>query len=174
MRSFSWVIALLLLCACHPLPEVPLNQQLWRLDGPWVSPPGSSARKARATILVFRSGHEFVEFHCWLIEQPDSTLYISSEDPHVMIAGQWVQEKSAIKATRRSIARSQPFKGPRDPLCDQARLDFRISGNSVTGNAGADKPGTYSVVTRLVAPTFESWVKEARSSPVRCSSTPDA
>lgn len=160
--------ALLFLAACHREPSVPINVQLWRADGPWVDAKESRARKARATILAFRSDHEFVEFHGWLIEQPDSTLYLSSTDPHVMIVGRWEQRGSDVKATRSKVARSQPFRGPRDPLCDPSKLEFQVSGNSVIGNAGGTGPGAYSVVTRLVAPTFESFVKEARESPMSC------
>jgi hypothetical protein len=160
--------ALLFLAACHREPSVPINVQLWRADGPWVSAKESSARKARATILVFRSDHEFVQFHGWLIEQPDSTLYLSSTDPYVMIVGRWEQRGSSVMATHSKIARSQPFRGARDPLCDPAQLRFQVSGNSVIGNAGVMGTGAYSVVTRFVAPTFESYVKEARQSPMSC------
>jgi hypothetical protein len=158
-----FAVALLLL-ACHSAPSVPVNQQLWRTDGPWVQPASNNpARKARATILVFRSDHEFVELHCWLIEQPDTTLYISSTDPRVMIVGRWEQRGSQIEATRQRIAH-----GAKDPLCKEKQIAFRISGTSVIGNAGGAGPGSYSVVTRLVAPDFEFYVKEARESPVTC------
>jgi hypothetical protein len=137
--------ALLFLAACHREPSVPINVQLWRADGPWVSTKESSARKARATILVFRSDHEFV-----------------------MIVGRWEQRGSSVMATHSKIARSQPFRGARDPLCDPTQLRFQVSGNSVIGNAGVMGTGAYSVVTRFVAPTFESYVKEARQSPISC------
>ena len=36
---------------------------------------------------------------------------------------------------------------------------------SISGNAGGSQEGLYSPVTRLVAPDFEFYVKEARQSP---------
>ena len=145
---------------------VPVNVQLLRFDGPWVQ--AKSVRMARSTIIVFRSDQEFVEFHCWLIEQPDTTLYISSTDPHVTIVGKWTQYREEIRATRKSIARSVPFAGPTDPLCAEKSMTFRISGTSVIGNAGGARSGAYTVVTRFVAPLFESYVKEARASSDKC------
>jgi hypothetical protein len=119
--------------------------------------------------VVFREiDREFVEYHCWLIEQPDETLYISAPDPHVVIVGQWSKRWGEITTTRQRIARSNPFRGARDPLCDEPKITFRISGNSVIGNAGGTGDGIYSPVTRLVAPAFEMDVRQARNSTVTC------
>lgn len=151
-------------------PVVPLNTQLWRIDAEWVTPPGASVRTAPATILVFRSGGEFVELHCQLIEQPDSTVYIMSGGQFIAAVGKWTQKGDTITATREKIGENiaKPFAGGVHPLCRHAQLTFRITGQSVSGSAGEKTPGTYAPVTRLVAPDFESYVKEAKNSPVTC------
>ncbi len=139
---------------------------LWKLDSPWISPSRDNpVRTAQATLLIFRSNGEFVEDHCELIEQPDGTVYILSKSAHVTAVGRWEQRRSIIHARRQSIARTVGIPLPKDPLCE-AELSFQISGNSVVGTLGLG--GSYSPVARLVAPDFESFVKRARSSPVRC------
>ncbi len=170
MKHLAFAAVAVMLVTCSRGPAVPVERLLWRLDRPWAAPAvgGGNVRKAPATILGFRPDHEFVELHCWLVERPDESVYIVSSSPHVMIVGRWTQDGSEIRATRQSIARSTPFNGPRDPLCAQGQLTFRVTGNSVEGNAGEPTPGIYSPVTRLVSPDFESYVKDARNSPVTC------
>ncbi len=159
--------------ACHrDVPDVPLGQLLWRLDAAWGIPPnaaGRSIRTAPATIVAFRSDGEFVELHCWLIEQPDTTVYISSAAPRVAVVGRWKQRDHDIDVSRTNIARTAHVSDSRtDPLCEHAQLTFRVLGNSVSGNTGSMRAGVYSPVTRLVSPDFESYVSEAKRSPVTC------
>jgi len=164
------VLALTLL-ACGRTPPAPVNTMLLRLDAPWLYPSadaGSRVRTAPATIVVFRASTEYVELHCWLIEHPDETLYISSREPRVVVLGSWKQKRSELQVTRTRVARSVPVNAPVDPLCSESHLTFRITGNSVTGNAGESGEGSYSPVTRLVSPDFESYVDQARRSPVTC------
>lgn len=74
-------------CACHRSPPVTVNTVLLRLDAPWTYPSPEADRRVRtapATIATFRAGGEFVELHCWLIEQPDETLYIASRNSRVV------------------------------------------------------------------------------------------
>jgi hypothetical protein len=169
MPARKAVIAfVLIVIACgRRAPEVPENKLLLRIDGSWRDA-GNSIRTASATILAFRSGGDFVEYHGWLLERPDTTLYLASGRPRVVIVGTWEQKDSEIKAKRRRVARSTPFRGARDPLCDQGPLTFRVSGNSVVGSAGEGRPGTYSPVTRLVTPDFEYAVSEAKKSQLTC------
>ncbi len=159
------VFVFLLCLACRRPPAVPLDRQLWRVDGPWKEV-GNSLRTAPATILVFRGSHEFVELHCTLIERPDATVYILARAPRIAVVGQWTQRASEIDARRSRVARMPRLNVPKDPVCEEARLTFRISGNSVSGNAG-----TYSPITRLVAPEFETFVNAARQSAVTCGGT---
>jgi hypothetical protein len=44
-----------------------------------------------------------------------------------------------------------------------------VSGNSLIGDTSGGSAGTYSPVTRLVAPDFESYVDRAREAGVNCS-----
>jgi hypothetical protein len=145
---------------------------LLRLDSPWTEAMQDGGRKIRvapATVIVFRTKEEYVELHCRLIEQPDETLYIYSRTPRVVsVLGRWKQKDSKIEAVRKRVARSVPFSAPIDPLCAEARLTFKISGNSVLGNASGLGEGMYAPVTRLVAPDFESYVDQARRSPITC------
>ncbi|MGZ7079355.1 MAG: hypothetical protein ACXVJT_08095 [Thermoanaerobaculia bacterium] len=162
------VLALTLL-ACGRTPPAPVNTMLMRLDAPWMYPSaaaGRSIRTAPATIVVFRASGEYVELHAWLLEHPDETLYISSREPRVAVLGTWKQKRAAIEITRTRVARTVAVNAPVDPLC--APVSLRISGNSVTGNAGGSGDGIYSPVTRLVSPDFESYVDQARRSPVTC------
>jgi hypothetical protein len=138
---------------------------LWRVDQ-WTAA-GPSVRVATATILTFRSSGEFVELHCRVIERPDTTVYIASDAPRIVMVGTWTREDDEITAKRTHVKRPSPFSGPRDPFCDET-LRFRISGQSVTGQAGEATPGTYSPVTRLVMPEFEGYAEDARNSGAAC------
>lgn len=160
----SAVILMTLACSRTPVPR---DRPLWRVEGQWVTPRDASVRTALATIIVFRSSGEFVEVHCRLIEQPDTTVYIASTGSRVVSAGHWKQEGARVTATRQKVFRSAGSKG-REPLCDQARLEFHVDANSVIGQAGAFAP-----VTRLVSPDFESYVNEAKRSSITCSSAGD-
>lgn len=168
MKRFVFVC--LLVAACSREAKVPLDTQLWRLDAEWMTPQGASVRTAPATILVFRSSGEFVEVHCQLIEQADQTVYIRSGAQYISAVGKWKQDGSKIRATREKIGEriATPFSGGVHPLCRHADLTFEISGNTVSGSAGEKTPGTYAPVTRLVAPDFESYVNDAKRSPITC------
>lgn len=163
------ILATLLLAGCGrtPVPTVPV----WQLEGPWEVPPKemrSKARVAPAAILVFRESGEFVELHCRVIEQPDATLYISRRDPRVAAVGVWKQRFSTIRATRHRVARTIPFRGAKDPLCENPELRFKIAGGSVIGRLGPGPEASYSTLDRLVAPDFDSYFDQARRSPVTC------
>ncbi|HSP16523.1 MAG TPA: hypothetical protein VLV78_17395 [Thermoanaerobaculia bacterium] len=159
-------VAIVLLAACKRNP-VPTDRQLWRIEGEWVTPRDANVRTVLATIVVFRSSGEFVERHCRLIEQPDTTVYIASTGPQVVAVGVWKQSGAVVTATRQKILRSARVAGP-EPLCDHPHLTFRVEGNVVSGESG-----TYAPVTRLVAPDFESYVNEAKRSSVTCTSASD-
>lgn len=162
------ILALILLAGCHRY-EVPLGQWLWRLDGTWTTPPNHrEIRIAPATIIVFRPDHEYVELHCWVIERADETVYIATNSPRITVVGEWQQNGSRIAATRKSVGVTARFSGSTTPYC--APLTFLLSGKSVTGDATGKGEGLYAPVTRLVAPDFEYYVKEARSSPSKCPS----
>ena len=168
MKRFFFLC--LFLAACSHRARVPLDTQLWRLDAPWLTPPGANVRTAPATILVFRTSGEFVELHCQLIEQPDQTVYIRSGGQFISAVGKWTQNGDRIEAERQKIGESiaKPFAGGVHPLCKPAGLTFDIAGNTVSGSAGEQTTGTYAPVTRLVAPDFESYVNEAKRSPITC------
>ncbi len=153
--------------ACSGTP-VPKDRPLWYIEGQWVTPRDANVRTALATIIVFRSSGEFVEYHCRLIEQPDATVYIASTGSRVVSVGRWKQEGGRVTATRQKVFRSAGRSSGREPLCDQPQLEFHVDGNSVSGPAG-----TYAPVTRLVAPDFESYVNEAKRSSITCSSGSD-
>jgi hypothetical protein len=157
-------IAALLLAACHRY-KVPREQFLLRLDGPWQTPAsmrGVRIRSAPATIIYFRDDHEYFELHFTAIEQNDATLYISENLPRASAIGKWTQDGETIHVTRERISRRDVGKF----LCPP--LTLHISGYSVTGNAGAKSEGTYAAVTRLVAPDFQTYLKEARTSANYC------
>ncbi|HUP49835.1 MAG TPA: hypothetical protein VNA04_13700 [Thermoanaerobaculia bacterium] len=152
-------------------PVVPLNTQLWRLDRAWEAPPPGArqdVRTAPGTIIAFRGGGEYVEVHCSLIEQPDQTVLIQSGRPCVAAVGTWEQRGSEIVATRSRVGGPGRPEALRSAFCSQPRLTFRIEGRSVSGNAGGEGTGTYTPVTRFVAPEFETYVTAARRSDVRC------
>jgi hypothetical protein len=147
MKRLAFAALVLLTLSCKRTP-VPLDTQLWRLETPWVDA-GNSVRTAKAAILIFRSRNEFVELHTSVIERPDGTVYIMSRAPRTAAIGRWEQHGSKVEVHR--------TKG----LC--GTLNFRITGNSVSDNSG-----TYSPVTRLVAPEFETFVNRAKQSEVTC------
>src|SRR5688572_563050 len=165
MKALILVLAAVLTLSCSTEPELSKDTLLWRVDKWDQSTPG--VRVATATILSFRSSGEFVELHCRVLERADETVYVASDSPRLTIVGSWTREGDRITAKRLKIQRPSPFRGPRDPLCDET-LTFQISGNSVTGKASEATPGTYSPVTRLVAPEFESYASEARDRGVGC------
>ncbi len=153
-----------MLAACHRA-KVPHEQFLLRVDRPWVTPAalaGKRIRSAPATIVYFRNDGEYFELHFHLIEQNEETLYISGNLPRASAIGKWVQKGEIIDVTRQKVSRADVSAF----LCTP--LTFHISGFSVTGNAGGKGDGMYAPVTRLVAPDFQSYLKEARESPFNC------
>jgi len=154
MKKLLLLALALVLSGCGSRPELPVNTMLWRLDREWAQ--AGQVRTATATILSFRSSGEFVELHTWVVERPDSTVYIASDRPRVAAAGRWTREDDVVTATR---ARVSPAGRS---FCSEPPLTFRITATSVTGNAGGAGEGAYSPVTRLVAPEFESYIKEAK------------
>lgn len=165
MRHAILAISATLLLGCGSEQPVPENTLLWRLAG-W-KPVEGGARVATATIVTFRSSGEYVELHTRVIEQPDTTVYIASDAPRLTMVGTWTRQDDTITARRQRVLRPTPFRGPRDPLCDETP-SFRIDGRSVIGQAVEPSIGSYSPVTRLVAPEFESYVGQARESGAAC------
>lgn len=170
MKAKMVVLTALLVLACGAEPELSKDTLLWRVDRWEERSPG--VRVAMATILSFRSSGEFVELHCRVLERADQTVYVASDSPRLTIVGSWRREGDTVTAKRLKIRRPAPFAGPRDPLCDET-LTFQISGKSVTGKAGEETSGTYSPVTRLVAPEFESYATEARERGAGCVVEPE-
>jgi hypothetical protein len=157
---------LLVLAGCHRN-EVPIGIWLWRLDGPYTNAQTRTPiRIAPVTVLVFRPDHEYVELHCWVIERADDTLYLSTNSPRVTVVGEWQKHWSRIEVTRKSVGTSARFGGSTAAYCTP--LTYHLSGQSVSGDASGKGEGLYPPSTRLVAPDFEYYVKEARNSPTRC------
>ena len=162
MRKLA--LAALLLAACHRA-QVPREQFLLRLDGPWQTPralEGEHIRSAPATIVYFRDDHEYFELHFTVIEQNDEALYISSNLPHASALGTWKQNGETVEVARKRISRADVARF----LC--APVTFHISGHSVTGNTSGTGEGMYAPVTRLVAPDFDTYLKEAHESRFVC------
>ena len=154
----------LLFVACHRY-KVPREEFLFRVDGSWQTPAamrGEKVRSAPATIIYFRDDKEYFEMHFTVIEQNDDTLYISGNLPRASAIGKWSQDGDTITVTRERISRPDVSKF----LCTP--LTLKISGHSVTGNAGGTSDGMYAPVTRLVAPDFQTYLKEARQSTSYC------
>jgi hypothetical protein len=159
------LVALLFL-GCHRN-AVPIGTWLWRLDGEWTKAEARQPiRIAPATVLVFRPDHEYVELHCWLIERADDTLYVATNSPRVTVVGEWQKHWSRIEVTRKAVGVSSRFGGSTAAYCSP--LTYHLSGESVSGDASGKGEGLYPPSTRLVAPDFEYYVKEARNSPNRC------
>lgn len=165
MRHAIIAACTFLLLSCGTEQPVPENTLLWRLDG-WKAVDGG-ARVATATIVTFRSSGEYVELHTRVIEQPDTTVYVASDSPRLTMVGTWTREGDTITATRQRIHRPAAFRGPRDPLCNET-LSFRIDGRSVVGRTVDPATGSYSPVTRLVAPEFESYADAAKEKGAAC------
>ncbi len=153
------LVAALLVTGCSRGPALPVNTVLWRV-GSWtqVAP---QVRRAAARFISFRADGAYIEHVCYVIEQPDTSVYISRSDPHLITIGNWVRDGQEIVARRTIVARQNPYSGPSDPLCSEVR--YTMSGNSVLG-----KDGPYSPVTRLVAPDFESYINDARRTGKPC------
>ena len=157
-------LAALLFVACHRY-KVPQEEFLFRADGPWQTPAsmrGEKVRSSPATIIYFRGDNEYFEMHFTVIEQNDETLYISGNLPRASALGKWSQSGDTITITRERISRPDVSQF----LC--APLKLKITGHSVTGNAGGTSDGMYAPVTRLVAPDFQTYLKEARQSTIYC------
>jgi len=164
MKRVLLLASMVALAACRRA-KVPREEFLFRVDGAWQTPAamaGQRIRSAPATIVYFRDDHEYFEMHFTVIEQNDETLYVSSNLPRASASGKWTQDGETVNVTRTKVSRADVARF----LC--APVTFHISGHSVTGNAGGKGDGMYAPVTRLVAPDFQSYLKEARSSPFTC------
>ncbi|HVS30384.1 MAG TPA: hypothetical protein VMS98_02915 [Thermoanaerobaculia bacterium] len=139
-----WILPLALVLACSKATPVPRDTQLWRVEG-WTDV-SDGIRTAPATIIVFRSSGEFVSLQTTVIERADETVYLLARAPRHAVVGRWSQSGEEVSVQRTKVSR------PGD--CGSAA--FRVVGHSV------DSSGvTYSPVTRLVAPEFESWLAGA-------------
>ncbi len=165
MKRLLCLTLFVAVAACRR-PEVPIGQFLLRIDGPWVTPKeagGRAVRTAPATLVVFRNDNEYFEFHFRAIESADGTLYVSSNHPRASVLGQWQRRWNQIRVVRKQVSRADAAA----VLCQP--LTFRLSeGDVVTGNAGGKGEGRYGLETRLVAPDYAYYIKEARESPVSC------
>ncbi len=166
MKRLFIVVFVLALIGCRRPPEVPVNQFLVHLDAPWVTPAEAAGRRVRtapATVVSFRSEGEYFELHCQLIEQPDTTLYVSSDHHHIAVVGHWMLQKDyTISVVREKVARP----GSTKVLCKP--ITFRISGNSAVGDAIGRGEGSYSPVTRLLMTEIDVYLSEAKQSPATC------
>ncbi|GAC1434259.1 MAG: hypothetical protein NVSMB68_06750 [Thermoanaerobaculia bacterium] len=152
------LVTAIVLASCSRSPEVPVNTLLWRVEG-WTQ--AGNVRRAPAKFISFRASGEYVEHLCFVIEQPDTTVFLSRSDPHIVTIGRWMVRDREIVAARSIVARAKPPRGPNDPLCSEAR--YRVSGKSVMG-----QDGQYAPVTRLVSPDFEVYINDARQSGRPC------
>ena len=160
-----WIAAAVVLAfaACHRA-KVPRESFLLRIDAPWVTPAsmkGQKIRSAPATIVYFRNDKEYFELHFTCIDS-NETLYVSEHLPRASAVGKWEQNGETITVTRQKVSRADVTRF----LCPP--LTFHISGLSVVGNAGGRGEGMYAPVTRLVAPDFQTYLKEARESTIYC------
>lgn len=154
-----------MLVSCTREHVMPQDTMLWRLDRDWTQ--AGDARTARVTIVTFRSSGEYVQLHCWVIERPDGAVYVSSDRARVIAVGKWKREKNVITVDREKVA------GAPASFCAQPRLTLELSGGrSLLGDIANGTVGAYSPVTRLVAPEFESYVRDAKRSPVTCPAPP--
>lgn len=166
MRIAAFLLVALTLSCRNP--ELPVNTVLWRLDSPWTSPPDvPNARVAKATLISFRSGDEFIEHHCEVIERSGDAVYIVSRGPRLVAVGTWTKSRAEVRAKRRSVHRKPPGGGGVDPACATGDLVFRIEGQTLIGET-ADMRGVWSPLTRLVSPDYESYINLARNSPSKC------
>ena len=156
--------AALLAAACSRGPQVPVNTLLWHVEE-W-RPASPNVRRAAAKFISFRAHGEFTEHVCYVIEQPDTSVYISRSDPHVIAIGKWTDQRPRIEATRDLVSRSTGHRAGTDPLC--AASTFTISGNSVIDQKGVQ----FTPVTRLVAPDFESYYSDAQKTGTPCPQPP--
>lgn len=172
MNMMRWIAAATLVAlACGREAEVPVDRVLLRVAGAWepvTRDAGDARRISPGTILILRNNKDFVEFHGWLLEQPDDTLYISSRHGHTVALGRWREDGAEIKARRDRVHRRTRAANAAEPFCADRDLTFRVSATSLIGEAGEGSPGQYSPITRLVAPDFESYVDAARQSGVQC------
>ena len=165
MKRVITAVAVLALIGCRRPPEVPVNQFLVHFDAPWVTPPEAAGRRVRtapATVVSFRSEGEYFELHCQFIEQPDASLYVSSDHRHIAVVGHWTLQKDyTISVVREKVARP----GSPKVLCKP--ITFRISGKSAVGDAIGRGEGSYSPVPGLQV-DIDVYMSEARQSPVTC------
>lgn len=168
MRYVTLALLALITLSCTRTPEVPKDTLLWRINEEWVRPEqgGGQVRTAPATIISFRSSGEYIEHHCVLIEQPDQSVYIASRGPRIVAIGKWERDGDGVVVRRETVGRT-PARSGAEPFCSQPPLKFRVEGKSVSGSVGA-MTGTWSPVTRLIAPDFESYIKRARETGQRC------
>ena len=148
------LVCALLLAGCSKRPELPVNTMLWRVDREWA--PVGDSRTATVTLISFRASGEFVELHAWVLERPDTAVYIVSDRPRVAAVGKWTREDDVVTATRTQVSPAGKA------FCTAPPITFRITATSVSGNVGGAGEGIYSPITRLVMPAFESYIQEAK------------
>lgn len=152
VKYLTLAATLLLVFACKRADPVPQNTQMWRVDGEWKVDDNNDIKIAPASIITFRGSKEFVEVHTWVLERKDATVYILPRAPRTVAVGKWEQRGSKVNVERKKVV-GLP--------CE--RITFQVSGDSVTDNAGS-----YSPVTNLVAPEFETFVNAAKKTGTAC------
>jgi hypothetical protein len=148
----------------------PVDVLLLRIDTPWVYPPPeleNRTRSAPATVLLFRSSGEYVEYHFWIIEQADKTLRMSNGDGHVVAIGSWRRGGKGAIATRRIVDHTVPVIG-RDPICDRSNLDFLVQSGSVTDATRPSTMSEYRPNKALKLPEFETDTSQAKRAGTKC------
>ena len=117
-----------------------------------ISPAAPSPCTARAAIISFRTSNEYVEIHCPVIERPDGTVYIMSGGQRTGAIGKWEQSGSKVDVKLTKVV---------GVAC--GRVKFTVTANSVS-----DDSGSYTPVTRLVAPEFETLINAAKQTGAKC------
>jgi hypothetical protein len=125
-----------------PPVKVPVDQPLVRFD--------SAGPKRLATIVVFRRNGDYVEHHGRVIEQPDHSLMLSTDDSHVIAFGQWSRVHHEVQALRRQISRSPSVNGT-EPLCSAPEPRYAIENGALISN-GRFEPMTIALPESDVKP----------------------
>jgi hypothetical protein len=110
----------------------------------------SAGPKRLATIVVLRRNGDYVEHHGRVIQQPDHSLVLSPDDPHVVAFGQWWLVHHEIAVLRRRISRSPSLGGP-EPLCSAEEPRYTIENRSLI-SAGRFEPMTIALPESDVKP----------------------
>ncbi len=171
-RTCLFVAALVLTAACpaRPTPTRPtpasassVVDKVWmHLDGPWQSPPPDlelKTRTAPATLFRLSKNGEFSLIRCYVIEQADKSLLISSGDGQVISIGTWKEDASGITATYRLVDQMvEPVGGTKYPGPDETR-------NIVLAGGSLRFDGKLFDVARFAMADYEEFIAPVRTQP---------